>query len=165
MRLWSFHPKYLAPKGLVALWREALLAGQVLRGATKGYLRHPQLVRFSQSRAPLDAINAYLGATFAESQRRGYRFDRDKCSRSYRVGLRNGSGSLAKMQEGSRIAPEAFRSMWCRLAEGFEKSMCYKRVGLSWEESGWKGLGGNGILIFPKTQIAFSVRIQFFHRT
>ena len=26
MRLWSIHPRYLDPKGLVALWREGLLA-------------------------------------------------------------------------------------------------------------------------------------------
>ncbi|HEU5178767.1 MAG TPA: pyrimidine dimer DNA glycosylase/endonuclease V, partial [Burkholderiales bacterium] len=32
MRLWSLHPKYLDARGLVALWREALLAQAVLRG-------------------------------------------------------------------------------------------------------------------------------------
>lgn len=26
MRLWSLHPKHLDPQGLVALWREVLLA-------------------------------------------------------------------------------------------------------------------------------------------
>lgn len=35
MRLWSLHPQYLDPQGLVALWREALLARAVLRGQTK----------------------------------------------------------------------------------------------------------------------------------
>ncbi|HWP85543.1 MAG TPA: pyrimidine dimer DNA glycosylase/endonuclease V, partial [Terriglobia bacterium] len=39
MRLWSLHPSLLDSKGLVALWREALLAQKVLRGETKGY-RH-----------------------------------------------------------------------------------------------------------------------------
>ena len=29
MRLWSLHPRYLDAKGLVALWREALLAQAV----------------------------------------------------------------------------------------------------------------------------------------
>ena len=48
MRLWSLHPKYLDPQGLVALWREALLAQAVLRGNTRGYLNHPQLLRFRQ---------------------------------------------------------------------------------------------------------------------
>ena len=31
MRLWTLHPKYLDAKGLVAAWREALLAQAVLR--------------------------------------------------------------------------------------------------------------------------------------
>jgi hypothetical protein len=46
MRIWSIHPKYLDIKGLVALWREALLAKHVLEGRTKGYRNHPQLDRF-----------------------------------------------------------------------------------------------------------------------
>jgi len=32
LRLWSLNPKYLDAKGLVALWREALLARKVLSG-------------------------------------------------------------------------------------------------------------------------------------
>ena len=32
MRLWSLHPSLLDQKGLVALWREALLAQKVLQG-------------------------------------------------------------------------------------------------------------------------------------
>jgi len=31
MRLWTIHPKYLDRQGLLALWREALLAQKVLR--------------------------------------------------------------------------------------------------------------------------------------
>ena len=46
MRLWSLHPKYLDSKGLVALWREGLLARAVLKGETTGYKNHPQLDRF-----------------------------------------------------------------------------------------------------------------------
>jgi hypothetical protein len=41
MRLWTLHPQYLDAKGLVAVWREALLAQHVLSGATTGYRRHP----------------------------------------------------------------------------------------------------------------------------
>ena len=37
MRLWSLRPKYLDSQGLVALWREGLLAQAVLRGKTRGY--------------------------------------------------------------------------------------------------------------------------------
>lgn len=32
MRLWSLHPSYLDAVGLVALWREGLLARKVLQG-------------------------------------------------------------------------------------------------------------------------------------
>jgi len=78
MRLWSLHPKYLDPQGLVALWREALLAQAVLRGKTKGYKHHPQLERFSSHRSPRLAINAYLGAIFEEAASRDYDFDRSK---------------------------------------------------------------------------------------
>lgn len=78
MRLWSLHPKYLDPQGLVALWREALLAQAVLRGRTRGYRRHPQLARFRLHPSPLSAVNAYLGAVHAEASSRGYAFDRSK---------------------------------------------------------------------------------------
>ena len=49
MRLWSLHPKYLDIKGLVACWREGLLARKVLLDQTKGYKNHPQLIRFNRS--------------------------------------------------------------------------------------------------------------------
>ena len=78
MRLWSVHPKYLDPQGLVALWREALLARAVLRGQTIGYRHHPQLDRFKTHAAPRSAINAYLAQVHAESLARGYAFDRGK---------------------------------------------------------------------------------------
>ena len=81
MRLWSIHPKYLDAKGLTALWREALLARAVLRGATRGYRRHPQLERFRQHATPLRAIEAYLWEVLHESRRRGYRFDAGKLRR------------------------------------------------------------------------------------
>ena len=82
MRLWTLHPKYLDAVGLVALWREALLARAVLRGLTRGYRHHPQLARFLSHRAPRAAISAYLEAVHAESQRRGYDFDRTKVGRA-----------------------------------------------------------------------------------
>jgi hypothetical protein len=78
MRLWTVHPKYLDPQGLVALWREALLARAVLQGKTRGYRRHPQLERFRAQRSPRAAINAYLAAVRAEAVARGYTFDRSK---------------------------------------------------------------------------------------
>jgi len=78
MRLWTVHPRYLDPQGLVALWREALLAKAVLRGETRGYRHHPQLARFRAHGAPRSAINAYLAAVYAEAASRGYDFDRSK---------------------------------------------------------------------------------------
>jgi hypothetical protein len=62
-------------RGLVALWREALLAQAVLIGRTRGYTRHPQLARFRRSASPPDTIAHYLRAIYAESFRRGYCFD------------------------------------------------------------------------------------------
>lgn len=78
MRLWSLHPKYLDPQGLVALWREALLARAVLRGETRGYTHHPQLDRFKAHPCPRLAINSYLAAIHGEATRRGYAFDRSR---------------------------------------------------------------------------------------
>lgn len=78
MRLWSLHPKYLDPQGLVALWREALLAKAVLRGETSGYRNHPQLERFKNHTTPLAAISLYLQAVYAEAVARGYAFDKSK---------------------------------------------------------------------------------------
>jgi Pyrimidine dimer DNA glycosylase len=81
MRLWSLHPKYLDAKGLVAVWREGLLAQAVLRGETVGYRRHPQLARFRAQSRPLDAISIFLQAVHLEGKTRGYRFDRSKIRR------------------------------------------------------------------------------------
>lgn len=78
MRLWSLHPRYLDPPGLVALWRETLLAQAVLRGGTRGYRHHPQLDRFRNHAAPLAAISLYLKAIHAEAESRGYAFDKNK---------------------------------------------------------------------------------------
>jgi hypothetical protein len=78
MRLWSIHPRYLDGRGLVALWREALLARAVLCGQTRGYRHHPQLARFRAHATPCSAISAYLAAVHDESLRRGYQFDRSK---------------------------------------------------------------------------------------
>ena len=75
MRLWTLHPRYLDAAGLVALWREGLLARAVLRGRTRGYRHHPQLERFRSHATPRTAINRYLSAVLAEAEVRGYAFD------------------------------------------------------------------------------------------
>ena len=76
--MWSIHPQYLDAKGLVALWREALLAQKVLKGETRGYTNHPQLDRFRSMRDPLGAIGRYLYYVHKESLKRKYNFNRTK---------------------------------------------------------------------------------------
>jgi hypothetical protein len=78
MRIWSLHPQHLDAKGLVALWRETLLAQKVLRGETKGYRHHPQLQRFRAHPDPLAAIADYLREVQREAGRRAYKFDASK---------------------------------------------------------------------------------------
>ena len=78
MRLWSLHPSLLDRMGLVALWREGLLAQKVLLGETKGYRHHPQLTRFRATRNPVAAISTYLWAVVDEANARGYQFDSSK---------------------------------------------------------------------------------------
>lgn len=77
MRIWSLHPKYLDTKGLVAVWRETLLAKKVLEGNTNGYKNHPQLNRFKTPHS-LELINSYLYYIHKESITRGYKFDFSK---------------------------------------------------------------------------------------
>ncbi len=78
MRLWSIHPGHLDVRGLVAVWREGLLARAVIRGRTRGYRHHPQLNRFLERRDAAAAIDCYLSRVLDEARRRGYRFDASK---------------------------------------------------------------------------------------
>src|SRR5665213_2957904 len=121
MRLWSLHPMYLDAQGLVALWREALLARAVLRGQTRGYRHHPQLARFSAHPAPLSAINGYLQELHGEAARLGYAFDRSKIGPvRKRLPLSVSRGQLqfewnhllAKL----RVRKLALHEKWCRIA-------------------------------------------------
>jgi hypothetical protein len=75
VRIWTLHPSYLDGKGLVALWREGLLAQKVLQGSTMGYRNHPQLQRFRAAPDPEATIASYLAAVAVEAERRGYCFD------------------------------------------------------------------------------------------
>lgn len=83
MRLWTIHPRYLDARGLVAAWREALLAQKVLRDETKGYRHHPQLIRFREQKNPTSAVAAFLAGLEAEARNRGYHFDAAKISRPH----------------------------------------------------------------------------------
>jgi hypothetical protein len=82
MRIWSIHPKYLDSRGLVALWRETLLAKNVLEGKTTGYRNHPQLLRFRKSLNPVQAINRYLCDVYEEASGRNFKFDETKFRKS-----------------------------------------------------------------------------------
>lgn len=108
MRLWSIHPSYLDSKGLVALWREDLLAQNVLCGNTKGYKNHPQLDRFKETTNPIGAIASYLRYVVDEADSRGYNFNRSKIANkriTYAVPVTNGQVGfeykhlLAKLKE------------------------------------------------------------------
>ncbi len=81
MRLWSVHPKHLDTKGLVALWREGLLALAVLKGKTRGYKNHPQLERFRAEEFPVATMQAYLLCVRAEAMGRGYDFQKIRLRR------------------------------------------------------------------------------------
>ena len=87
MRIWSLHPKYLDARGLVALWREGLLAQAVLRGETNGYVHHPQLLRFQEQSSPVGFIAEYLRGVHGEAVNRGYHFAGAKISRSRALSL------------------------------------------------------------------------------
>jgi hypothetical protein len=95
VRVWTLHPKYLDPQGLVALWREALLAQKVLRGLTRGYRAHPQLERFREHAAPVALIATYLKAVRDEAVRRGYSFDATRiAAQRVRTRVRETEGQL-----------------------------------------------------------------------
>ena len=81
MRLWTIHPRYLDTKGLLAAWREGLLAQKVLQNKTRGYQKHPQLIRFKASTDPIGAIANYLRGVYREAVNRGYQFSEDKINR------------------------------------------------------------------------------------
>lgn len=87
MRLWSLHPKYLDARGLVALWREGLLAQAVIRGRTSGYRHHPQLQRFRAAPSPPGAIADYLRSVHGEAIARGYEFDAAKIGKTRTAGV------------------------------------------------------------------------------
>jgi hypothetical protein len=78
MRLWTIHPRYLDAKGLVAAWREGLLAQKVLSGKTKGYKFHPQLIRFQNQSKPVQSLSAFLVGIASEARLRGYHFNTEK---------------------------------------------------------------------------------------
>jgi hypothetical protein len=142
MRLWTLHPQYLDPQGLVALWRESLLARAVLRGETQGYRHHPQLQRFQQQPAPRSAINGYLAGVLCEAEARGYSFDAGKIGpiRS-RARIRSTTGQLQYewrhlLQKLRMRSPAQYRRL-CGLADPVAHPMFRIEAGpvAPWERS------------------------------
>lgn len=78
MCLWSIHPKYLDKYGLMALWREGLLAQQALSVTNTQYIKYSELERFKNNENPIKAIGSYLCYVAAERARRGYKFTHEK---------------------------------------------------------------------------------------
>ena len=117
MRLWTLHPRYLDAKGLVAAWREALLAQKVLTAETSGYRHHPQLVRFQAQADPPAVIASFLAGLAEEAHRRGYRFETTKIlPRRFLGRLPETDGQL--LYESSHLkaklrarAPQMFRAL------------------------------------------------------
>jgi hypothetical protein len=119
MRLWTLHPKHLDRRGLVALWREALLAQAVLAGRTIGYRQHPQLARFRQCQDPRSAISHYLAGVQEEARRRGYAFDGRKVRPSRRpLRLAATTGQVAYEWRHLRKKVAARDRAWLRTLAG-----------------------------------------------
>lgn len=121
MRIWTVHPRHLDPKGMVALWRETLLARAVLRGETKGYRHHPQLQRFQAQENPVAAIDTYLAAVLAEAQSRGYSFDPTKIGHdrvTHRISCTDGQMQYEwnHLREKLRVRSSADFARWQALA-------------------------------------------------
>jgi len=115
MRLWSLHPSLLDPVGLVALWREGLLAQKVLRGQTKGYRFHPQLQRFRAASNPVAAISTYLWGVVDEAKARGYNFDASKIAmRRRKLSIPVTTGQLEFEREHLRSKLQVRNRKWLR---------------------------------------------------
>ena len=112
MRIWSLHPSLLDRRALVACWRETLLAQKVLRGLTRGYTNHPQLIRFRAHPQPLEAVAAYLSGLADEADARGYSFNRaligaGKDSTNKNSAGKNGAGKNCADKAGNPYASVA----------------------------------------------------------
>lgn len=144
MRLWSIHPKYLDARGLVALWREGLLAQKVLQGKTRGYTKHPQLVRFRNCGDPVGAIAAYLDAVSDEAESRGYRFNRNKILTKRYSGLIPITGGQAAYEFGHLVKKlkdrERFKYEQLKNNRKIDLHPLFKRVRgdvEAWEKTAW----------------------------
>ena len=123
MRLWTISFKYLDAKGLVALWREALLAKNVLAGLTKGYKNHPQLDRFYAHENAQAAINAYL--VYAQAFARGYKFDAAKVGEFDERNLAKIAVSRGQIEYEFAFLQEKLKS---RDVKAYERNLSVKNI-------------------------------------
>ena len=111
MRIWSLHPSLLDRRALVACWRETLLAQKVLRGLTRGYTNHPQLIRFRAHPQPLEAVAAYLSGLADEADARGYSFNRALIGAGEDSTGKNSSGKNDTDKNGADKAEDPYASV------------------------------------------------------
>lgn len=111
MRIWSLHPCLLDRRALVACWRETLLAQKVLRGLTRGYTNHPQLIRFRAHPQPLEAVAAYLSGLADEADARGYSFNRALIGAGENSTGKNSSGKNDTDKNGADKAENPYASV------------------------------------------------------
>lgn len=111
MRIWSLHPCLLDRRALVACWRETLLAQKVLRGLTRGYTNHPQLIRFRAHPQPLEAVAAYLSGLADEADARGYSFNRALVGAGEDSTGKNSSGKNDTDKNGADKAEDPYASV------------------------------------------------------
>ena len=111
MRIWSLHPGLLDRRALVACWRETLLAQKVLRGLTRGYTNHPQLIRFRAHPQPLEAVAAYLSGLADEADARGYSFNRALVGAGEDSTGKNSSGKNDTDKNGADKAEDPYASV------------------------------------------------------
>lgn len=120
MRLWSVSPAQLDRAALVAGWREGLLAQKVLRGLTKGYRSHPQLVRFRELDDPVLGVATWLHGLADAADERGYRFDRTRvvvaADATLRLPLTRGQLELEWRHLRAKVR-ERDEAWWPRIAE------------------------------------------------
>jgi len=125
MRLWTISFKYLDAKGLVALWREALLAKNVLAGLTKGYKNHPQLDRFYAHENACEAINAYLAEVYVQACARGYKFDAAKVGEFDERNLTKIAVSRGQIEYEFAFLQEKLKS---RDVKAYERNLSVKNI-------------------------------------
>ena len=85
MKLWTFHPRYLDTCGLTGLWREAIMAQNILiklmQGKLVGYTNHPELNKIRNIGESIfweGAIRVYLDEIYKESVLRKHSFNQYK---------------------------------------------------------------------------------------